>query len=342
MITDIKCRFSPSIMLMQSFMIFWPCIVVWRNRRLEAETRHIIAEWEARKKCAGSLSSDSTKVASKSKFSLKSSTTSTARSCNGDMYTMSTLEKTLHLNPKPLLLFAALRDFSGENVSFLTHLNDWKKNWAPTTPVKTSFLRKDEIESRTERAIRREQYNLAVHIYSAFASMQYSEFPINISHVHQRELEVMFALAAAKINSKVAKNAATPFDDWPGTDDLESSLIKDGVSVTTIGVNSTDDFMSSPEKRHYSQVQSFKLSDVRSRLPDDIEVPSAFGAGAFDNAEKSIKELVLTNTWPKFVNAGYASKMEKTNIKEKMDVVVDNATQMWTNMTRKRAIPSPC
>ena len=342
MVTDIICRFSPSIMLMQFFMIFWPCMVVWKNRRLEAETRQIIAEWEVRKRCSGSLSSDSTKVASKSKSSPKSSTTSTARSCNGEMYTMSTLEKTLHLNPKPLLLFAALRDFSGENVSFLTHLNDWKKNWAPSSPIKTSFLRKDETDKRTEKAVRREQYNLAVHIYSAFASMQYSEFPINISHIHQRELEIMFALAAAKMNSKAAKNAATPFDEWSGTEDLESSLIKDQASVTTIGVNSTDDFMWSPEKKHHSQVQSFKLSDIKSTLPDDIEVPSSFGAGAFDNAEKSIKELVLTNTWPKFVNAGYADNMEKANLKEKVNIFVDNAAHMWTKMARKRAISSPC
>jgi hypothetical protein len=50
-----------------------------------------------------------------------------------------------------------------------------------------------------------------------------------------------------------------------------------------------------------------------------MHVPEAFGPGSFDNAERSIKELVLTNTWPKFVNAGYANSMQKPTLGERLD-----------------------
>jgi hypothetical protein len=35
------------------------------------------------------------------------------------------------------------------------------------------------------------------------------------------------------------------------------------------------------------------------------------GPHAFGDAEESIKYMVLTNTWPKFVTAGYASSVEQ-------------------------------
>ncbi|GKZ75339.1 hypothetical protein AnigIFM50267_006283, partial [Aspergillus niger] len=33
------------------------------------------------------------------------------------------------------------------------------------------------------------------------------------------------------------------------------------------------------------------------------EIPQTFNATVFDRAEESIKDLVLTNTWPKFVRS---------------------------------------
>ena len=39
----------------------------------------------------------------------------------------------------------------------------------------------------------------------------------------------------------------------------------------------------------------------------DIEIPDTFAEIIFDPAESEIKYLVLTNTWPKFVNTGRAA-----------------------------------
>lgn len=305
---------------MQGFLIFLPCIQVYKNRCLETETRQIIAEWEHKKKYGTSLSSGSTKANSKSIFSFKSSK-SNSSTRSGEMYTMATLEKTLRLNSKPLLLFAALKDFSGENISFLAQVNEWKQNWDPSAPKKPAFGSNIEHEPRDETALRRSQFILAAHIYSSFVSLQHSNFPINISSAHLKELEILFDDAAIAIHGDQNRNSATPFDNWsakPG--DLERGSAEGNLSDdrTLDGDSTTNIMMTSPERKHYSQVQAFRLCEIEDNLPADLFIPAAFGQESFDNAERSIKELVLTNTWPKFVNAGYASSLQQQSLKERL------------------------
>jgi hypothetical protein len=203
-------------------------------------------------------------------------------------------------------------------------------------------MRKAEPDGRNQALLRREQFTLAVHIYSSFVSLQYSDFPINISSAHLKELEALFDSAAAKINANSKGNAATPFDDTFLTkqpDDLESSLLKDDVSTTISAVSSdsNDDIRASPEKNHYSQVRALKLSDVRQKLPADVQVPDAFGPESFEKAERHVKELVLTNTWPKFVNAGYANSIEKLTLKDRLEHCVEDLSDMWSRHVRRRS-----
>jgi len=53
------------------------------------------------------------------------------------------------------------------------------------------------------------------------------------------------------------------------------------------------------------------------QLPEHVPVPQYFGPETFDRAEESIKYMVLTNTWPKFVNGGFA-KMKKRTFLQKV------------------------
>jgi hypothetical protein len=295
--------FAPSIILMQGFVIFGPCYQVFKNRRLESDTRQIIAAWEHKKKYGSTFSDSSTKVGS-------SRSRKSVASQNAELYTLGSLEKALQLNPKPLLLFAALKDFSGENISFLTHISEWKSNWTVPSPSKANFLKKVEINRQIDDKLRRQQFNVGVHIYASFVSLKYSDFPINISSPHLKELDTVFAESAAKINKSAADDAATNFMDFgaPPTDVENYPLSKSSILVTSTVAGALGDC---PERTHYSQVESLRLG-MPERLPADISVPSKFGPGTFDHAEASILELVLTNTWPKYVNAGYATSRERT------------------------------
>ncbi|KAJ4512900.1 hypothetical protein HRR95_005709 [Exophiala dermatitidis] len=347
--------FSASIVIMQACVIFVPFFQIFKNRKLETETREIIAEWEEKQKqdCHGSssfmtLTSSSTKIGSgarsRSRHSIKSNGTNNSR--QGEMYTMSALEKTLQVNPTPLLMFSALKDFSGENISFLIHVRQWKADWisstTTTTPPRSGFRRKQDHPPPSllaDQALMRHQFQQAVGIYASFVSLKYSDFPINISSTHLRELEAVFEQYATLVCAEPASNAATPFDNyWSSSTvsedrdhDLESRICGKGeakcegeilelssVASTVVssggggggggegcGAGTTN--VETPLKSD-PQLPELKMTNYGDRLPSTIGIPDAFGPAVFDRAEQSIKELVLTNTWPKFVKAGFAQQ----------------------------------
>ena len=291
---------------MQASVIFVPFFQVFKNRRLESETREIIAEWEEKQKF-GSMNTGSTKVAHQS---IKS----TVSTRQGVMYTMSALERALKLDPTGLLMFSALRDFSGENISFLIHIRDWKANWTSGSP-KSGMLRKQGPPKAHDQAVVRRQFQQAVGIYASFVSLKYSEFPINISSAHLKDLQAVFEQYAALVCAQPSSNAATPFENyWSSTvsEDLESQIGKDQMSVvsTTVGDGGRDEF-----KRDGSgsiHMQQYKMTNFGERLPANIGIPNSFDETIFDKAELSIKELVLTNTWAKYVKEGFAQNERKS------------------------------
>ena len=305
---------------MQASVIFVPVFQVFNHRRLATETRDIIAEWEEKQKY-GSVSTSSTKPGHQS-------VKSTVSSRQGVLYTMSALDRALKLDPTGLLMFSALRDFSGENISFLIHVRDWKANWS-TQSQQSEFLRKHEPIKAYDPALVRRQFQQAVGIYASFVSLKYSEFPINISSTHLRELETTFEQYAALVCAVPTSNAATPFESyWSSTlsEDLESQAGKNQLSVvsTAVGEGVRDDF----NKRGAGQsihMQQYKMTNFGERLPADISIPDSFNETIFDRAELSIKELVLTNTWAKYVKAGFA----QNHVRSRFAACLQAAADAW-------------
>ena len=68
--------------------------------------------------------------------------------------TMDALEHTLAKNPEPLQEFSALRDFSGENIAFLTRIREWRAQHI----VGAKEVVKDEKDSTTTLSLSRECY----------------------------------------------------------------------------------------------------------------------------------------------------------------------------------------
>ncbi|KAJ9608269.1 hypothetical protein H2200_007257 [Cladophialophora chaetospira] len=328
--------FSPSIMIMQGSVIFVPFFQVFKHRRLETETRDIIAEWEEKQKFGSMTTASSTKQGHQS---VKS--TSTVSSRQGVLYTMGALERALKLDPTGLLMFSALRDFSGENISFLIHVRDWKANWS-TASAKSGILRKQGTSKVHDPALVRRQFQQAVGIYASFVSMKYSEFPINISSTHLRDLEAMFEQYAALVCAEPVSNAATPFENyWSSTvsEDLESLTGKDQMSLvsTAVGEGGRDDIKR--DATQSIQMQQYKMTNFGERLPANIGFPDTFDETVFDKAELSIKELVLTNTWAKYVKAGFAQNNAKSGFSARLQAVVDSWNFRLPTIPRPRFAP---
>jgi hypothetical protein len=242
---------------------------------------------------------------------------------------MTALEKALQTNSTPLLLFAALRDFSGENISFLDHVRDWKAKWVPAAS-RHSLLKKQKAEPSTNDMVRQRQFNVAVQIYASFVDVHHSEFPVNLSFPHRKELEGIFGAAASRICTQIQRDSVTPFDDrWSstGTDD-PGDRPPNGMSVASTCVNnSTDTILPRADMSNTKHQSSFRLNELHVNLPQNTPIPERFGPEVFDTAEESIKYMVLTNTWAKFVNAGYASSQQEPglldNIKEGLSAWLD-------------------
>jgi len=126
-------RASPDIIVMEVLAIMVTCWQVLKSRKLRRETLYILAEWETQRNNHSSARSGSTETACESTRQKITACTSTRGSRRGEIYTMNALEKALQTNSTSLLLFAALKDFSEENISVLDRVRDWKADWSPST-----------------------------------------------------------------------------------------------------------------------------------------------------------------------------------------------------------------
>ncbi|KNG49837.1 termination of G-protein coupled receptor signaling pathway [Stemphylium lycopersici] len=309
--------------LMEVFTIGFTIVDVLRANRLRQETLDAIADWEARQ-AAGGLDVPANGEPLKSPaFSMASTLESPSdvsfskqslESNKSDILTMTALENALRTNAMPLLQFAALKDFSGENVSFLTHVADWRRYW---------FLPKPSTADH-----RRQQFVAATRIYAHFISLEFSEFPINISSKEMKRLHMVFEGAATILcgrrrssDTSSSSDNATPFDSILPDDASDSPINKESAqtSIKEIkgfkGAISLDN-LGRANLRAVSRIDSARIDDSLA----DYEIPAAFNEMMFDAAETEIKYLVLTNTWPKFVQVGRANSQMSKEDEEKGNV----------------------
>ncbi|KAJ6016244.1 hypothetical protein N7540_010835 [Penicillium herquei] len=272
-----------SIMVIEIFTVFLPCYEVWHRQTLRQETLDAISQWEARNKSSGgegkSLASGSTAV--ESILSAWKSTKGSVRSdASGEsILTMGALEYVLERNPAPLQEFSALREFSGENIAFLTSVAEWKSSM-PTALRKTAAASSDE----KIKEMRRDAYNRALHIYAEYVSPSHASFPVNIGHQVLRKLEQVFEKPTALLYGEREPEPAVPFKE---TFDLDMPV--------------------TPDTGDSQKALKSSLTEIRDMVLYWGEIPEEFDASIFDESEGDIKYLVLTNTWPKFIKSHRSS-----------------------------------
>ncbi|RYP26438.1 hypothetical protein DL768_011731 [Monosporascus sp. mg162] len=263
---------------------------------LRRETLDAIASWESKNRGSDlgidAISASTALIGSTLEASPKSAKTKASAHLGdprrSDMFTMLAMENALRNNPRPLLEFAALKDFSGENISFLSHVADWRRGWVSST-----------LEPAT---LKYEQFIQAMRIYSHFISLECSQFPINISSRLGKELREIFDSAANMLNQREGTQSAsaTPFDcSGSSTTELWKTSDLEG----TLGEANLQSVM--------------RMADLTGEGRPDVSIPDSFSQTVFDAAEGEIKYLVLTNTWPKFVHSGIESASKAADGDEK-------------------------
>lgn len=326
---------APGIFVMQACTIFFPIYEAYRQHRFNKTTASILQKWEDNKTWDDttlgsgsrssitnyqSLHSSHKKPPSNADSNIKEqgrnqqARISMSQYRSNEMYTTAALEKVLLLNPTPLLHFAATKDFTAENVLFLVAVRDWRAKW--------SRLRASPIPEPKPK-VKEMLWREAVEIYTFGVSEKYAQFPINIEWRIRSVLDKMFENAVEMLGREMdgrrdekedehPYSPVTPFASSPA--DLEfpmksmSSIFKE----FSHGSSSMPSTPTTKREYHYDAEMHGKESydesiQAESRSHHNGDEKSTMAEGfderVFDAAEKSVKYLVVTNTWRKFVTA---------------------------------------
>jgi hypothetical protein len=288
-------------MMLEIFTIFLPCWQVVRHQNLRQETLETLAEWEAKNKQAGmrpapsiaSLHSKGTHAASASWRSLPSMerAVSVDGTSSKSVLMMEALEFALEQNPEPLQKFSALQDFSGENIAFLRAVSAWKAQ-LPSAMCRKGALRNGNcgVDVNTVR----EAFEIALGIYTEYVSNLDAAFPLNLASDELRQLESIFEKTARSLyGDKTLVDPGTPFE----------------TVIATTTVPGTPGSRAS-EKPIFASLSSEERDTTSGEMIVRFtgQIPAGFDGAVFDEAEASIKYLVLTNTWPKYVKEKRSSE----------------------------------
>jgi hypothetical protein len=181
---------------------------------------------------------------------------------------MQALEFAIEHRIEGLIDWTAAREFTAENTVFLREARNFKKKWGSLQTVTT--------------AQRRQMFTEASLIFFTLINPFTAETPINIEYKIFKVLQQMFS--------------TIEYDPYPARSSTpDSPTAKDNV------VCPWEDVLSRPASTA-SDTTALSTASTKSI------VPSEFTESVFDAAFESIKYLVFTNTWPRYVEAELAGQ----------------------------------
>lgn len=219
---------------------------------------------------SASTSETESLTSSQSSVSTKSSTVISSKELKSKA-SMQALEFSIEHSIEPLIAWAASREFTAENTIFLREVRNFKKKWSALRVVTT--------------AQRRQMFNDASLIFFTLINPFTAETPINIEYKIFKTLQSTFA--------NVEFDPYMPRSQTP--DDIKSPVTRENV------VCPWEDTLSRPASIASNQTSS-STSSTRTI------VPSEFTEEVFDAAFESIKYLVFTNTWPRYIDANLTGR----------------------------------
>lgn len=205
-------------------------------------------------------------------------------------YSIAALERALHHDIDRLEEFAATKDFTGENIIFLRRVESWKESW-----------RLSETEASGEKLTPlalRARYDTAECIFRSLIHRESSAFPLNI------EEEIYLPLSRVFGESNYGSQKCLPVHKLPS--------IPRAVAPFTDGILASA--RKTPESRCFWETQGRRESEEQEYNGEGPptpprknsvarEPPMHFDIHVFDRAEAAVKQMVLTNTWIRYVDS---------------------------------------
>lgn len=259
-------RFLPGLIMMQFVSIFFPLLDIYKLKSLEqtfGENRSVPAN-----------------PAELRNFHDK----------KVNPYSMATLELQLEKKPHQLMHWAYTKEFTAENVLFLTAVKSFKRKWI-LAEKHTNEL--DPVQAR-------ELYEEAAMIFFTMVHPVTARRNINIDCPTFRELEDMFKgcqydpdddiSSVSKLSSHLTQNVVAPWEEVEVPERSHSALSDQGKLL--------DD--------HVNKLYPLPVTQIHTRsdsLNDDASatmVPANFTIEVYDRAYSSVKDDVYLNTWVRY------------------------------------------
>jgi hypothetical protein len=300
--------------VMQFATIFFPIFEIWEHRK------HMLKRVESFNSSDSTLWSASFLAEKVNKLRPKSSTTDLLDELSatvGRLYSIGALERALLINPEPLLQYAARQDFTAENIVFLMQVRDWRQAWQSAPKNPSTGLVTEDAQIRL--------FRMAIEIFATSVDDKTADFPINIDgHMRKTLHAILGPTVLNGLSGFATRNGSngsygTELHGVPSMVPIAPwAEQKQSIVTTTISASATSP-PSSPEyglrsissgttvasKTTQTEPKPYRLEDRPDISPTSngrgLDIPG-FDEHVFDDAEASIKYLVLTNTWRKFVD----------------------------------------
>ncbi|KAF2492512.1 hypothetical protein BU16DRAFT_564963 [Lophium mytilinum] len=259
---------------------FLPCLITIQ------QVTFILPLWDAYKSALNPSRRTSTSSLTSHTSHISSSSSATLKHKGS----MQALEYVIKHNIEPLISWAARKEFTAENMVFLREVRNFRQRWDrslehpqhQTQPSPSSLGKEIDKQPKAGPSSitaqqRRQQFTEASLIFFTLINPFTAETPINIEYKVFRHLQSLF-----------------------------SSVVFDPYECDTISEHSKRENVVCPWEDDALMLGGLlgRADSVKSESGMGIDhVPKDFEVGIFDAAFESIKYLVFTNTWPRYVEA---------------------------------------
>ena len=270
---------------MELTTLLFPIIQIWRHDRAVRETNQALADF------------DTKRLKSKSTFgdgSASMVTRSTGTKNSGRMFSMESLDECLHANHDGLQIYASCVELNGENIIFLVRVLAFRDQWIKLFSRTPDFARKRML-----------MFRAALNVFTGLVYQETAVYPINIESPVYQHLSSIFRNAAELVASQrrvsvqsSPTSQVTPWDDSSEIRTPRHTSITEHFPMQNIASTGPMHRLSSDSKeRMVSISEAVKPLDPLAGYP----VPVEFDDTVFEPAFKSIKYMVWTETWQRYM-----------------------------------------
>ena len=300
----------PGLLTIEIVTLGFPIYAIYKNKKAAREVNDALVDFD--QKHLHSFDEGTTLGGSHDSLTTKGSTTGSNK---GKMYPMESLDACLNGCHDGLQVYASCMELNGENIIFLTKVIAFSKqcqrHFADTCTSTADF-----------RDARRQMFRTALGIFVSLVHAETANYPINIESAIYTQLDAIFGPATRIIAEKDltrtpsvvttgSSSKATPWDDDPpdvpnGCNSYfpPTTTSHQSYPLRSLLSNHSHKSSGNESSERIVSVREDELSGTGGADDEALErvgVPAEFDERVFDAAFKSVRYMVWTETWQRFM-----------------------------------------